>query len=107
MGVRSRATKTGPTQRRSEKMTIPPRENPDPAPTHVPEQLPEDGGFSVARLARAARKHALLVVTCWLVVIAIGFFWTLGQSKIYRAEAVLRLSPEAPRPLGQRVELVA
>jgi succinoglycan biosynthesis transport protein ExoP len=78
---------------------------PQPAPTHVP-ALPDEGGFTMGRLVRAGRKHALLVVACWLAVVALGLFWTLGQNKVYRAEAVLRLSPEAPRPLGQRVEIV-
>jgi polysaccharide biosynthesis transport protein len=107
MSVPCRATENGvPTPPTQKTMTSNhPRATNDPAPTHVP-ALPDDAGFTMGRMARAARKHALLVMACWLVIVALGLFWTLGQSKVYRAEAVLRLSPEAPRPLGQRVEIV-
>src|SRR5207249_2225863 len=39
--------------------------------------------------------------------VAVAFFITLGQTRVYRAEAMLRLDPDPPRPLGQRVELVS
>ncbi len=61
---------------------------------------------SLRDIFNIARKHVLLVLVCWIAVVAIVLFWTLGQAKIYRAEVLLRLDPDPPRPLGQKVEVV-
>ena len=63
--------------------------------------------ISPKAVLRAARKHAPLVVACMVAVILATLFWTLGQRKVYRAETLLRLDPDPPRPLGARVELVS
>jgi len=59
-----------------------------------------------ARLMRIARKHVAIVAACCVTVVALTLFWTLGQSRIYRSEALIRLDPDPPKPLGGRVELV-
>lgn len=63
--------------------------------------------LSAAQAGRILRKHAILVLACVLAVTVAAVFWTLGQTKIYRAESLLRLDPSPPRPLGQKVELVS
>lgn len=72
-----------------------------------PETIERPSNLSTAYFARAARKHALLVLACWVGVMACGIFATLGQVRIYRSEALLRFEPDPPRPLGQRVEIVS
>src|SRR5438132_1548332 len=59
-----------------------------------------------ARVVAILRKHAMLVIACCVSVFALTLFWSLGQSKIYRSEALVRLDPDPPKPLGTRVELV-
>jgi len=66
-----------------------------------------DNPLAPEKVLRVARKHALLVLICFVAVTLVGTFWTIGQKKVYRAETMLRLDPEPPRPLGQRVELVS
>lgn len=61
-------------------------------------------GATLGELLLIARKHVLLVVACFVSVLAGTIFWTLGQPKIYRAETMIRLDPDPPKPLGARVE---
>lgn len=68
---------------------------------------PESERLTRANAARLLRKHGSLVAACVLAVTAVAFFWTLGQARIYRSEALLRLDPNAPKPLGNRVELIS
>lgn len=52
------------------------------------------------------RKHwALAFVTAAIVTLAMVFH-TLGQTKIYQAQATLLFDPHPPRPLGSNVEAV-
>jgi succinoglycan biosynthesis transport protein ExoP len=52
------------------------------------------------------RKHwALAFVTAAIVTLAM-MFHTLGQTKIYQAQATLLFDPHPPRPLGSNVEAV-
>jgi len=67
----------------------------------------DESPFARARLLEAARKHLPLIISCCVAVIVATLFWTLGQAKVYRAEAMLRLDPDPPRPLGHRVELLS
>ena len=63
-----------------------------------------DGGARDAVLWPMLRKYwtsALLVVV--VVVVATAFF-TLGEKKIYAAEATIQFNPNPPKPLGRRVE---
>lgn len=66
----------------------------------------ETSGLNWGMMVRLVVKHWILVVACTATVAAVVGFATLGQTKTYRAEAMLRLDPEPPRPLGQKVELV-
>ncbi len=66
----------------------------------------EAAGLSTAQALAIARKHLLLVLACWIAVFTATVFWSLGQVKQYRAEAMLRLDPDPPRPLGGKVEYV-
>jgi len=59
-----------------------------------------------ADVIRIVRKHLLLVLACWVTLVAVVAFWTMGQPRIYRAESLLRLDPDPPRPLGQQVDLM-
>ncbi|MGZ3476437.1 MAG: GNVR domain-containing protein [Polyangiales bacterium] len=68
---------------------------------------PDNERMTRANVGRLLRKHGSLVVACVLAVVAVTFFWTLGQPRIYRSEALLRFDPNPPKPLGNRVELVS
>ncbi len=48
----------------------------------------------------------MLFLACVAAVTALSVFWTLSQARIYRSSAMLRLEPNPPKPLGQRVELI-
>jgi capsular exopolysaccharide synthesis family protein len=69
--------------------------------------VPDNERLSRANVGRLLRKHGSLVAACVLAVVAATFFWTLGQPRLYRSEALLRMDPNPPRPLGNRIELVS
>jgi capsular exopolysaccharide synthesis family protein len=52
------------------------------------------------------RKHAALIVACFVAVATATVFWTMGQPRIYRAETLLRLDAEPPRVLGNKIDVV-
>lgn len=55
---------------------------------------------------RPIRKHWLTALsTAALVTVGVGF-WTMRQTKIYQASAVVQFDPNPPRPLGGKVESV-
>jgi len=66
----------------------------------------DESRLTPAQLLRVARKQAPLVLAVWGTIFALVLFWTTGQAKVYRAESLLRLDPEPPRPLGTKVEVV-
>lgn len=76
-----------------------------PSPTTHPD-LGEAPALTAAHLGKIARKHLLLVIACWLTVILATVAFSLSQQKYYRAEALLRLDPDPPKPLGTRVEVI-
>jgi capsular exopolysaccharide synthesis family protein len=84
-------------------MSVPASTEPS-TPSALREQARRSINFTF--LLRAAKKRPELIVACWLSVVALAVFWTLGTVKTYRTESLIRLDPSAPRPLGQRVELV-
>ncbi|MCK6533039.1 MAG: polysaccharide biosynthesis tyrosine autokinase [Polyangiaceae bacterium] len=47
----------------------------------------------------------MAVATALAVALAVTFY-TLGQTKIYRASATIQLDPNPPRPLGKSVDMV-
>jgi polysaccharide biosynthesis transport protein len=83
---------------------------PRPEPKSPAAPRPPSGAdgmrLSLGHVVGMVRKQLLLVLLCTAAVFALTFFWTMGQKKIYRAESLIRLDPEPPRPLGTKVELV-
>lgn len=67
---------------------------------------PDESRLTPAKVLRVARKQAPLLLAVWGTIFALVLFWTTGQAKVYRAESLLRLDPEPPRPLGSKVEIV-
>ena len=55
---------------------------------------------------RTVRKHWPMALSVALAVTLAVTFYTLGQTKIYQASAVIQLDPNPPRPLGKGVDLV-
>lgn len=76
------------------------------APTQDRATGQDDPPLTPAQFLKIARKHSTLFLACVASVTALAAFWTLSQPKIYRSTAMLRLDPNPPKPLGQRVELV-
>ncbi|MCC6528455.1 MAG: polysaccharide biosynthesis tyrosine autokinase [Polyangiaceae bacterium] len=52
------------------------------------------------------RKYWPTALATTIIVVAGAAFYTLGQKKIYEAEASVIFNPNPPRPLGSRVEQV-
>lgn len=80
----------------------PPAEKPFPASSSGE----GESRFSLLTIWHAIRKNWLVVVvvSC-LVTFGVAFF-TLGQTRIYEAEATLMFDPQPPRPLGTQVQAV-
>lgn len=84
-----------------ESSTIPPG---DPAPDLFAQRSRR--GNSKLLVWHVVRKYWATAVGT-LVVVAVGaVFYTLGQKRIYEAEATIHFDPNPPRPLGTRVESV-
>lgn len=54
----------------------------------------------------AIRKHWMIVVVVSCFVSFAVAFYTLGQTKVYEAEATVLFDPQPPRPLGTQVQAV-
>ncbi|NRA34092.1 MAG: polysaccharide biosynthesis tyrosine autokinase [Polyangiaceae bacterium] len=57
-------------------------------------------------LTHAVRKYSLTLVLVTLPVFVGVTFYTLGQTKIYRASMTIRIDPKPPTPLGNAVQTV-
>jgi capsular exopolysaccharide synthesis family protein len=66
----------------------------------------EQHSLSVAAIWSALRKHWSVTLMVALFVMLAVAFYTLGQTKIYRASASIQIDPSAPRPLGKEVQTV-
>jgi len=55
---------------------------------------------------RTVRKHWSTALATALAVALGVTFYTLGQTKIYRASAIIQFDPNPPRPLGKNVDMV-
>lgn len=80
-----------------------------PPPGPVPGQLsaqPETSRFSPLALWAAIRKNLLLIIGIAIAVALGATFYTLGQKRIFEAEATLLFDPQPPRPLGNQVQAV-
>lgn len=60
--------------------------------------------WSYVQVLRKRKWHALFFLAA---VVGLVAFYTLRQTKIYRATATLQIDPQAPRVLGREVEAVA
>lgn len=67
---------------------------------------PEIEPYSLLTMWRALRKHWMVATVVAVFVFLAVAFYTLGQTKIYRAGATIQLDPSAPRPLGKDVQTV-
>ncbi|MBX3127650.1 MAG: polysaccharide biosynthesis tyrosine autokinase [Polyangiaceae bacterium] len=61
---------------------------------------------SLEQLWRALNKSRWLILASTLVIMAAVTFFTLGQTKVYRATTTLQIDPNPPSPLGQDVRAV-
>jgi succinoglycan biosynthesis transport protein ExoP len=52
------------------------------------------------------RKYWPTAVTTFVAVLTGTIFYTLGQTKIFQAEATIMFDPRPPKPLGHRVETI-
>jgi capsular exopolysaccharide synthesis family protein len=62
--------------------------------------------FSPLAIWGAIRKHWMLIVALTSASTLVAAFYTLGQTKIYQAEATILFDPQPPRPLGTQVQAV-
>lgn len=66
---------------------------------------PQESG-SLEQLWRAIQKGKWIVLVISVVVTAAVSFYTLGQTKTYRATATLQIDPTPPSPLGRDVQAI-
>ena len=57
--------------------------------------------FSLMSLTAAIRKNWIIIAALTASVALAVTFYTLGQTKIYEAEATVLFDPQPPRPLGK------
>jgi polysaccharide biosynthesis transport protein len=62
--------------------------------------------FSLFGVWGAIRKNWILIAALTLAAALAATFYTLGQTKIYEAEATILFDPQPPRPLGNQVQAV-
>jgi polysaccharide biosynthesis transport protein len=62
--------------------------------------------LSLLEIWRALRKHRVLAISITVGVVLAATFFTLGETKIYRAEATIQIDPKPPQPLGNDVQQV-
>lgn len=63
-----------------------------------------DESIDLAALARTALKHWRLILAITAAVALVVSFIVLGQTRIYRAHATIKIEPSALRPLGRDVQ---
>ncbi len=81
--------------------TMPPAEQASaPSPGAV------GGGVGALQVWRTVRKHWSTALVAALAVTLAVTFYTLGQTKIYQASALVQFDPNPPRPLGKSVDMV-
>jgi polysaccharide biosynthesis transport protein len=68
--------------------------------------LPASREGSNVAIWQVVRKYWPTAVATTLLVVAATAFYTLGQKKIYEAEATIMFDPRPPKPLGTSVEAV-
>jgi polysaccharide biosynthesis transport protein len=74
-------------------------------PLNAPDSSPETS-ITPMQAWRILRKHWATALATALAISLTVTFYTLGQTKIYRAAATIQFDPTPPRPLGKGVENV-
>jgi capsular exopolysaccharide synthesis family protein len=69
-------------------------------------RLVQTGWLTSSFTVRAIRKHWLLGLLVAIAVVASTAFYTVGQTKTYRATTTIQIDPSPPRPLGNQVQAV-
>jgi capsular exopolysaccharide synthesis family protein len=62
--------------------------------------------FSPMALWGAIRKNWVIIIALSAAAALAATFYTLGQTKVYEAEATIMFDPQPPRPLGNQVQAV-
>jgi succinoglycan biosynthesis transport protein ExoP len=76
-------------------------------PIHPDSSPPdEERGIDIFAILRTVRKRWMLIAAITLAVALAVTFYTIGQTKIYEANATMLFDPNPPRPLGRQVETV-
>jgi capsular exopolysaccharide synthesis family protein len=68
------------------------------------QQSPPDAQAALMATWRALRKNWWLAAAVAALVTLGTVFWTLGQTRIYRAAALVQIDPKPPEPLGGEVQ---
>jgi len=72
----------------------------------IPQPNTADSPPSTFFLLRVLRKRWPLGLTVLLLTVAATIFYTMGQTRTYRASASIQIDPTPPRPLGNQVQAV-
>jgi capsular exopolysaccharide synthesis family protein len=80
--------------------------NPTQPPVPGAANLEANTSVSLSAMWRTVRKHWATAAATFLSIALAVTFYTLGQTKIYRATTTLQFDPNPPRPLGKDVEQV-
>jgi capsular exopolysaccharide synthesis family protein len=78
-------------------------------PSEPPQAQPQaqaDAGAVLENLWHVLNKSRWLIIAIASFVVAGVTFYTLGQTKIYRATAMLQIDPSPPSPLGRDVPAI-
>jgi capsular exopolysaccharide synthesis family protein len=65
-----------------------------------------DTTLTPAAIWAALRRNWIIIVAATVVAGLIATFYTLGQKRIYEAQATMLFDPQPPRPLGKEVQAV-
>jgi len=83
---------------------VPPRSRPDVEPRSP--ARPTDSSLTPAALLAALRRNWIIIAVATVLVGMGATFFTMGQKRIYEAQATMLFDPQPPRPLGKEVQAV-
>lgn len=81
-------------------------EGPKSGPSNKPTLARSSRPVDVLGIWRVIRKYWATALVAALAVSLSVTFYTLGQTKIFQATAMVQLDPNPPRPLGKDVDMV-
>lgn len=67
---------------------------------------PQERRISLSEVGSSVRKHWILVISCFVIVLAVVGLITASTTRMYEAEATIYFDPRPPQPLGGDVEPV-